>query len=174
MSEEMKPLRLLLARVMQEVELEAERYNVDLRGLTATLKEMRDHEAWNTLTPLAEENKRLREAIKSCKRTLQNLEKQFGVEEDGGCYCYLPKVKFGAGNAADILRALHSIWLTEIKATALADTVATRTCAVCGLPESAAAHYLTPSQAGPPWYPAWDHPFVAKLAETPSTKREGT
>jgi hypothetical protein len=35
-------------------------------------------------------------------------------------------------------------------------------CSVCGHPESAPAHHLTPSQTGPPWYPAWDHPFMPK------------
>jgi hypothetical protein len=35
-------------------------------------------------------------------------------------------------------------------------------CAVCGHPESAPAHHLPPSQKGPPWYRAWDHPFVPK------------
>lgn len=36
-------------------------------------------------------------------------------------------------------------------------------CAICGHPESAPAHQLPPTQKGPPWYAAWDHPFQAKV-----------
>ncbi len=38
-------------------------------------------------------------------------------------------------------------------------------CTVCGHPKTAPSHQIPPTQKGPPWYPAWDHPFQAPAPE---------
>ncbi len=65
---------------------------------------------------------RTRAEMNGVKVRLERLKKQFGVETEGGCYCYNPKIKFGAGNAADIEMALHGISLIERETALTAST----------------------------------------------------